>query len=340
MRRQLVYNIRQFFANKAVVLMYHRIAEPASDVWEIAVSPQNFELHLQVLKQVGNIVSLDELSHRIKTKTLRRNSIAITFDDGYPDNLEVAMPLLEKYKVPATFFITSGNIDTPNEFWWDELEQLVLFTEQLPRNISLKIGDTTLETNLGDEMRLSAVDEQKHRDWKACTEPPPTGRAILFYKIWESLKPLPHRLQQQHMEQVRALAKSAALTRPGYRTMSRQELQALARSKQVTIAAHTVTHPALAYHSSDYQQKEILANKETLQEVIAKKIDLLSYPFGNFNDHTIDIVSKAGFTAAFSTEEVCAQNNVRPYKLGRFQVKNLSGEQLSSQLKIWKSQTQ
>ena len=319
--------------------MYHRIAAPASDVWEIAVSPENFEQHLQVLKQMGNIVSLDELSHRIKTKTLRRNSIAVTFDDGYPDNLEVAMPLLEKYKVPATFFITSGNIDTANEFWWDELEQLILFTEQLPRNFSIQIGNTLVETNLGDEMELSPIDEQKHRAWKACTEPPPTARASLFYKIWELLKPLAHDLQQQYMEQVRALAKTPALTRSSYRTMSSQQLQALAKSKHVTIGGHTVTHPALAYHSIEYQQHEIVANKQTLQQVTGKKIDLLSYPYGNFSDHTIDIVSKAGFTAAFSTNEVCAQNNVRPYKLGRFQVKNLTGEQLSSQFKFWKSQT-
>ena len=82
MRRQLVYDIRQFLANKALVLMYHRIAEPVSDVWEISVSPKNFEEHLQVLKKSANIVSLEELAHRLKKKTLRRNTIALSFDDN------------------------------------------------------------------------------------------------------------------------------------------------------------------------------------------------------------------------------------------------------------------
>ncbi|MDO9375925.1 MAG: polysaccharide deacetylase family protein [Bacteroidota bacterium] len=337
MIRELVYDLRQFFANKAVVLMYHRIAEPTSDVWEIAVSPKNFEDHLKVIKQMGNVVSLEELTHRIKRKTLQRNTIGVSFDDGYPDNKEIALPLLEKYKVPATFFIASGNIDAPREFWWDELEQIILFNEQLPRNIVMQIGETRVETNLGDEMILSATNRRKHINWKACTETPPTGRAIFFYRVWELLKPMPPHIQQAHLQQLRTLAKTEALSRPGYRTMSTQELKEFAASALVTIGAHTVHHPALAFHSTAFQEKEIVPNRKQLQEITGKGVDLISYPYGNFSDETIRIVSDAGFSAAFRTEEETAQNSSNRYKLGRYQVKNLTGQQLASQIKLWKA---
>ena len=68
-------------------------------------------------------------------------------------------------------------------------------------------------------------------------------------------------------------------------------------------------------------------------------LDLIQRSRSIFDEVVLALARNVSKTAAFSTEEVCAQNNVRPYKLGRFQVKNLTGEQLSSQYKFWKSKT-
>ncbi len=317
--------------------MYHRIAEPPSDVWEISVSPENFEQHLQVLKSTAKVISLGELAGRIQNNTLDKKHVAISFDDGYIDNLEVAKPLLEKYEVPATIFITSGNIDTQQEFWWDELEQLILFSEYLPPLVSMVIGETLVEASLEEETQLTPGLRQQLTRWKGCTEPPPTKRAVLFYKIWQQLRPLTHVAQQQYLEQVREIVDSPTLTRPGYRTMSAKELKHLAASNLVTIGAHTVHHPALAYHPAGYQENEILQNRNLLREITGAEINLLSYPFGNFNNETTKIVSAAGFSAAFSTEEIPAQANAPIYSIGRFQVKNQTGAELAMNLKQWRS---
>lgn len=317
--------------------MYHRIAEPVSDPWELSVSPENFEQQLRILKNLGKIISLQELATAVHKKSVRKNTIAITFDDGYVDNVKAAKPLLEKYQVPATFFVTSGNVDTDREFWWDELEQLILFSEELPPAVSLTIGTTLIESNLEEETRLSPALRLRHFTWKACTEPPPTRRAILFYSIWEKLRPLVHIEQQTYLQQIRDIAASPILTRPEYRTMSKIELQQLASSDLITIGSHTLTHPALPFHSASYQKKEILENRDALGEITGKEIKLLAYPFGNYNEDSIKILSDGGFDAAFSTQARAAQSDTPRYTIGRFQVKNVSGAQLETQIKQWRT---
>ena len=171
--------------------MYHRIATPAADIWGIAVSPENFEQHLQLLRKKGNVVPLRELVKDVKQGKVRRNSIAITFDDGYADNFAVARPLLEKYQLPATFFITSGNIGKEEEFWWDELEHILLFAPQLPQIFAAVFSDSPFSFDLRAEASLTEELLQQHRSWDACDEAPPTLRARLFFTLWQQLKPLP-----------------------------------------------------------------------------------------------------------------------------------------------------
>lgn len=111
------------FQSRSLVLMYHRVASVRPDPWSLCVSPDHFAEHLQVL-QNHHRVRLDQLSPggwSIRPQL----SVAITFDDGYADNLRDAAPLLDRYDTPATFFVTTGYVGAGQEFWWDELERIV-----------------------------------------------------------------------------------------------------------------------------------------------------------------------------------------------------------------------
>lgn len=313
--------------------MYHRIATPQSDVWEISVSPQNFEAHLQLLKKMGNVVTLPQLSDDINAKRLKKNSIAITFDDGYIDNFTTAKPLLEKYGLPATFFISTGNTETNKEFWWDELEQIILFTAHLPSQFHMMINETLIIYDLKSEMLLSEQLAEQHIKWKACTQTSPTTRAGLFYDIWQHLKPLPCLNQQQYLQEIRAWAGVNASTRANYRCMQTAELQQLSANNLFTIGAHTVTHPALAHHTASFQKEELITNKNFLKQITGKPIDFLAYPYGNYSETTISITKDLHFKTAFTTEEKTIKKNNHQFSLGRWQVKNTSGEELNAQLK-------
>src|SRR5690606_31467716 len=176
--------IRHFIQNylepKALVLMYHRIAAPETDIWDLAVSPANFEEQLQVLSQTGEVVPLHELAARAKEKRRRKRLIALSFDDGYSDNYETAKPLLEKYRLPATFFVTSCNVGTAREFWWDELENLILYSAHLPATFVMEVKGGLIKTDLNQETEMSEELQQQHMHWKACLTLPTTRRSELF----------------------------------------------------------------------------------------------------------------------------------------------------------------
>lgn len=257
--------------------MYHRIATAAHDHWQLSVSPQHFEEHLQVLERY-KVVALPEL-----VRNVPRKGIAISFDDGYIDNYTTAKPLLEKYNMPATFFITNNNIENPAEFWWDELEYL-------------------LEN-----------DAEQH------------------LQTWQRLFPLTHEQQQKAISEIRVHRH----VRPEYTCMSAEQLQELANHPLFTIGAHTVTHAALAHRQPDEQRQEIAGNVSWLKALTGKTPALLAYPYGNYNEATINIASQQGFDAAFTTEERPVTTNSPRHQLGRFMVKNWNGQTFEQHLQSW-----
>ena len=332
MALRLFNKLKNTVLQKSMVLLYHRIAEPEVDIWDLSVSPDRFEQQLQVLKKRMKIVSLQEL---IRTKSLFKNRVAITFDDGYIDNYKMAKPILEKYEIPATFFVTSRQDQCECEYWWDILENCILSTEYLPPVFNMDIEGKEFEFSLEGETCLTIDIFQLHKKWKAYVEDPPTLRAKLYNQLWLMLKVLPFNEQHFYLKKILEWAHAAeAIIRSDYRTMSAKELKQLANCRLFTIGSHTVHHPSLAQHGADFQKREIIENRKYLEEILGCKIRFLAYPYGNYNEETLIIARNLDFDAAFTTEERMI-NTSAIYQLGRFQVKNLTGTEFSNQLENW-----
>ena len=106
----------------AVVLMYHSISHRRPDRFNICVDPDLFAEQLQLLHDRFRVVSLGELRSALVGEEPLTRTVAITFDDGYRDNLLVAKPLLEQHGLPATVFVATGFVGSGRDFWWDELD--------------------------------------------------------------------------------------------------------------------------------------------------------------------------------------------------------------------------
>src|SRR6185503_1358393 len=128
----------------AVILLYHRVAELPHDPLLLSVTPAHFEEHLQVLSRITKPSSLRILAQSLRSKNSIAHGTVITFDDGAADNLHNAKPLLERYDIPATVFVATEYSKGEREFWWDELERLLLVPPELPESLSLKINGATL----------------------------------------------------------------------------------------------------------------------------------------------------------------------------------------------------
>ena len=313
--------------------MYHRVDDVATDPWQLAVSPAHFDQQLRVLRQHWHPVSLTELSRAVATRSVVNRSVVLTFDDGYIDNFEQAKPLLEKYDIPATFFIPTQNCERQTLFWWDELQQIILDTEVLPQTLTLPIGDELLHYDLADDALLTPERRERQRSWIAF-EDEPIGRCALYQTLWSKLRPLPDPDQQRILTELHAWAADNQQP-PGLVCMTPEHIRQLIRNPLFSVGAHTVTHPALADHAPAEQEAEISRSKAYLEQLTGKTIGLFAYPYGSFTEATVSIVDGQAFTAAVTTHEGAITRFSQPLRLNRYQVNNWRGDELQTQLTNW-----
>src|SRR5262245_1755138 len=135
---------------RALILMYHRVTELPSDPHLVAVTPKHFCEQLEMIRKHYMPIRLQQLVEALQGGEAPKRAVVITFDDGYADNLHKAMPLLEHYDIPATVFVTAGVVGSQREFWWDELDRLLLQPGILPAKLRLKINGSTFDFQLGE----------------------------------------------------------------------------------------------------------------------------------------------------------------------------------------------
>ena len=135
-------------ADRPIVLMYHRIACLPVDPWRLAVSPARFATQIGLLARERSIVPMDWLARELRANRLPRRTAAVTFDDGYADVLENALPILRRFNCPACVFITTDGIDLPRGFWWDILSRVILEPVNLPEHLAIDIDGEPWEWRL------------------------------------------------------------------------------------------------------------------------------------------------------------------------------------------------
>ena len=122
---------------------YHRIADTTSHVYGVCVSPEHFIEQMQTLRKYALPISLSKLVQHLKDGSLPPKSVAVTFDDGYADNLYSAKPILENYEIPATVFICTGYVG--KQFWWDELDRLIMASHSDVNALRMRGGEKSFE---------------------------------------------------------------------------------------------------------------------------------------------------------------------------------------------------
>ena len=233
-----------------------------------------------------------------------RRAVVVTFDDGYADNLYQAKPLLEQHEIPATVFVTTIYTETQREFWFDELEQLVLTPGRLPCTLHIDRREIRIHADLGDAEEYSVADCHRYSAWafRECCDP--TARHRLFRTLHDSLKPLYHDLRLAAIGWLQEWSGSSLTVRNSHRPLSSDELTRLGEGKLIEIGAHSDTHPVLSSLPAALQRKEIVQCKTYLENLLGCPVTSFAYPYGHPNDftrETADILIEAGFECACST---------------------------------------
>src|SRR5690606_1390117 len=161
---------------------------------------------------------LAEVVQALRTGTLPRRATALSFDDGYADNYREALSMLERHGFPATFFLTTGAIGGEREFWWDELERVLLGPAPWPGSLRLTVGSERQEWELTGE----ATPQLTPRSWRAW-EHPPSPRHALYYDLWQRLVELPTTERRAVLKAVADWSAASPDARPSHRTLTPDE---------------------------------------------------------------------------------------------------------------------
>ena len=256
------------------ILTFHRVNDD-NDPFMASLPTSVFAARMAHIARHYKVLTVEELSARLRDGTAPRNALAITFDDGYRDNLTHAAPILRSLGLPATIFVVTGHIDSPHALWFDRLA--LAFKSATARQVELMDGRVfPLATVTG---RLAALDAARAH----LKQVPDDERSPSLEHLIQALKPTPER--------------------PKRLMLSWDEVVAL-RGLGFTIGAHTITHPIMSRLTPSQVRSEVHGSKATIEKALGSPVQAFAYPNGqpeDYNEAVTDVVREAGFTCAVTT---------------------------------------
>lgn len=273
-----------------VVLAYHRINEKPDAAYPlqedtVSATPEMFRKQLAFLKRHCFVTTFKELADLIAAnEEIPDNTVIITFDDGYRDNYDIALPILSEFNLPAVVYVVTDNIDSGQPFWFDVLSYALL---RAP-NGCLSILDGQHSFDISEENRKS---------------------------LRRSFGDLVRTLSDQ--ERVRALRELVDYSK------CRSDIDALERtvltwpevselqSAGIEIGSHTVTHPFLTRLSDQQLRSELMDSKSCIESAIGAEVRSVSYPTGGkayYDERAVKLAAECGYQFAVSYE-----HNALPY---------------------------
>ncbi|ADJ28628.1 polysaccharide deacetylase family protein [Nitrosococcus watsonii] len=274
------------------VLIYHRVLAAPDALLPGEPDAMRFRWQMELLARYFNPLPLSEAVRRLREETLPPRAVSVTFDDGYADNMEIALPILQQVGVPATFFIATGYLD--GGWMWND--KIIETLRRMP-NGDLDLTDMGLDVyslvNTAD--RLAAIEQ------------------ILAW-----LKYLPG---EERERRTQALTQHCHESFPRSLMMTSIQVRQL-RQAGMEIGAHTHSHPILASLEQASAEQEIATSKARLEDLLGEPVRLFAYPNGkpgkDYLQEHVGITQNLNFEAAVSTAWGVASSRSDPWQLPRF----------------------
>jgi peptidoglycan/xylan/chitin deacetylase (PgdA/CDA1 family) len=329
----LLRTARMAFRPRAVILLYHRVAALRIDPLLLSISPGHFEEHLAVIQKDYTPLSLADLAAARAAGRIPGRAVAVTFDDGYADNLHAAAPLLARYGMQATVFVAGACLEG-KPFFYDELEEILLLAPRLPRKLSLIAGGRKYAWDMGNWSRLPKTAGQDYWKWNLESPDDPTPRHRCYRELFGLLRGAAPEVRRRT---IAALRKAAGVqSAPARRWMTKAEIRRAATEGTLEFGAHTRSHPALNRLALEDQRAEIVSGKRMLEEAAGMPARAFAYPYGSPWDvapETLRLAREAGFVLACANTPAPVDGESDPYWLPRCLVRDWNGDEFSRRLR-------
>jgi peptidoglycan/xylan/chitin deacetylase (PgdA/CDA1 family) len=275
------------------ILIFHRVLAQPDALFPTEPDACRFEQQLSWLSRMFRVLPLEEAVSALHANALPPRAAAITFDDGYADNFTVALPLLRKHGMSATFFVACGFLDG-GRMWNDTIIEAVRRCAH-------------------DELDLRMLG-LGHFGMRS-----PAERRRAIDSLLSASKYLSPRARESRTADIVAHCGTSRL--PDDLMMTGAQVRAL-RDAGMTVGGHTCTHPILSQLPDTKAFEEIADGKARLESLLGEKVTLFAYPNGkpgrDYHVRHREMVQRAGFKAAVTTSVGTARPNTDPFQLPRF----------------------
>lgn len=275
--------VRGFIArDEALVLTYHSICRRPETfpIWH-HMSADLFEEQIAHAAQTRRCISVGQLLADMRSGHLQSYSLVVTFDDGFANNLHIALPILERYGVPATVFLTAGSIGS-EELLWPEKLAIIFDLTRLP-----SLSYRGLQLTLTDSKARASC----YRRVAAACKALPAGEVAGYLSGFALAAEVPEESLRRHPMSEE------------HRMLSWEEALKLAKSDLIEIGGHTVSHGMLSRMSDEQAWQEIAGSKQLLEARLGQA-PYFAYPNGGVGDFTArhrQMAIDAGYSAVFTS---------------------------------------
>lgn len=280
---------------RLTTLIFHRVTPEIDPLFPEEMHARRFDELCAWLAGWFNVLPLDEAADRLSRKALPARALCITFDDGYEDNCSIAMPILRRHGLTATFFIATGFLDG-GRMWNDTVIE-------------------SLRHAPGDRLDLQGL------PGASLSVYPITSVADRRKAVEQILEVVKYLSVDQRLQVVAEIARRAGVEPRSDLMMSSQQVRDM-RAAGMQIGAHTVTHPILAKLDPVAIEAELRQSKTTLEALLGEAVTVLAYPNGkpgrDYGPDAVEAARRLGFKCAVSTTPGVAQADSDVYQLPRF----------------------
>lgn len=274
------------------ILIYHRVLSQPDPLRPEEIDASCFDRQVGMLADCFNVIPLSDAVSALERGVLPPRAACVTFDDGYADNCEVALPILRRWGIPAAFFVSSGFL-SGGCMWNDAIIEAV--RQAAAPSLDLR------RCGLGT---FAIADEEGRRS--------AARHLVLELRYLEAA---------EREDRVRAIIGAAKAAVPESVMMGPQQVREL-HNAGMEIGGHTVNHAILSRVARDVAHAEIAENKEHLEGIVGGPVRLFAYPNGrpgrDFDIGHVEIVKQLGFKAAVTTAWGAARATTPVYQLPRF----------------------
>jgi peptidoglycan/xylan/chitin deacetylase (PgdA/CDA1 family) len=280
---------------RLTILILHRVLPEPDPLFPGEITKQQFQAICAWVRHWFNVMPLVGAARALRAGTLPARALAITFDDGYADNHDVALPILRSHGLTATFFVASGFLDG-GRMWNDTLIESVRRCKADALDLHGSAANLERVLPLGTwAQRRSAVDAL-------------IGKAKYL-------------AVSERDAFVRAVADRSGAVLPEDLMMSSAQVRALARSG-MEVGGHTTNHPILARLADRDVRREIDEGRRHLEDVTGRRVESFAYPNGkpgvDYDDRAVSTVRELGFALAVCTQWGAARRDTDIHQLPRF----------------------